>query len=57
MTILLPYNFSLFRPSAPYDIAVVASFGYLIPNHVLDMFPWYRKYENYILLHCRCYNL
>lgn len=26
-------------PSAPYDIAVVASFGYLIPNHVLDMFP------------------
>lgn len=27
-------------PPGPYDIAVVASFGYLIPNHVLDMFPW-----------------
>ncbi|XP_078360619.1 methionyl-tRNA formyltransferase, mitochondrial-like isoform X3 [Oculina patagonica] len=26
-------------PPDPYDIAVVASFGYLIPNHVLDMFP------------------
>ncbi|KAJ7382234.1 hypothetical protein OS493_036267 [Desmophyllum pertusum] len=26
-------------PSGPYDIAVVASFGYLIPNYVLDMFP------------------
>lgn len=26
-------------PTGPFDIGVVASFGYLIPNHVLDMFP------------------
>lgn len=27
------------EPPGPYDIGVVASFGHLIPNHVLDMFP------------------
>lgn len=26
-------------PPGPYDIAVVASFGYLIPNRILDLFP------------------
>ncbi|XP_029212080.2 methionyl-tRNA formyltransferase, mitochondrial-like isoform X1 [Acropora muricata] len=27
------------KPASQYDIGIVASFGHLIPNHVLDMFP------------------